>query len=151
MTVKSHAGWLPAGADGAVSEEAQSVPAPEAQSVPAAEALRSGEAQLISGRARVDIDGIEQAQGEAETAPISQARALGEDEIAAGGFFRERVIEVAETREEAVVEKEVVVREEVVLRRDVAEHIETIQDSVRRTEVEVEDVRAPDGDVPQTS
>jgi stress response protein YsnF len=147
MTVKSHAGWLPAEGDGAAGSSGD----PPAQHLPAAEALRSGEAQLISGRARVDTDGIEQAHGETEPAPVSQARALSEAEIADGGFFRERVIEVAETHQEAVVEKEVVVREEVVLRKETAEHTQTIQDTVRRTEVEVDELRAPDGgEAPRT-
>jgi hypothetical protein len=143
MTVKSHAGWLPAEGEGAGSTQAQDVPA--------AEALRSGEAQLIGGRARVDATGLEQAQGEAAPVPASQGRSLSEEEIADGGFFRERVIEVAETHEEAVVEKEVVVREEVVLRKETAEHTETIQDKVRRTEVEVDELRARAGDAPRTS
>jgi hypothetical protein len=143
MTVKSHAGWLPAEGEGAGSTQAQDVPA--------AEALRSGEAQLISGRARVEIGGIEQAHGDTGPAPLSEARALSEAEIADGGFFRERVIEVAETHEEAVVAKEVVVREEVVLRKETAEHTRTIHDKVRRTEVEVDELRAPDGgEAPRT-
>lgn len=52
--------------------------------------------------------------------------------------FRDRVIEVAETDEEAVVSKDVRVREEVVIRKDVEERVETVHDTVRRTEVEVE-------------
>jgi hypothetical protein len=143
MNVKSHAGWLPAEGQGAGSTQAQDVPA--------AEALRSGEAQLISGRARVDIAGLEQAQGETEAAPLPQGRTLSEEEISAGGFFQERVIEVAETHEVPVVEKEVVVREEVVLRKETAEHTETIRDSVRRTEVEVDELRAPAGEAQRTS
>ena len=53
--------------------------------------------------------------------------------------FRERVIESTETSEEAVVSKEARVREEVVVRKDVEERTETVSDTVRRTEVEVED------------
>jgi stress response protein YsnF len=147
MTVKSHAGWLPAEGESAAGSSGAVPP----QNVPPAEVLRSGEAQLISGRARVDTDGIEQAHGATEPMPASQARALSEAEIADGGFFRERVFEVAETHEEAVVEKEVVVREEVVLRKETAEHVETVQDTVRRTEVEVDELRAPDGgEAPRT-
>jgi hypothetical protein len=148
MTVKSHAGWLPAEGEGAAGSSAGA----QAPDVPAGEALRSGEAQLISGRARVETGGIEQAHGDTGPAPLSEARALSEAEIADGGFFRERVIEVAETHQEAVVEKEVVVREEVVLRKETAEHTRTIHDTVRRTEVEVDDeLRATgDGEAPRT-
>lgn len=56
--------------------------------------------------------------------------------------FRERNIEVTETDEEAVVAKEARVREELVVRKDVEQHRKTVSDTVRRTEVEVEDDRA---------
>jgi len=52
--------------------------------------------------------------------------------------FRERVVEVTETAEEAVVAKEVRVREEVVVHKDIEERVETVHGTVRRTEVEVE-------------
>jgi len=52
--------------------------------------------------------------------------------------FREGTIEVRETQEEAVVAKEARVVEEIRVRKDVDEHTETIRDTVRRTEVEVE-------------
>jgi uncharacterized protein (TIGR02271 family) len=55
--------------------------------------------------------------------------------------FRERTIEVTETDEEAVVAKTARVVEEVVVRKDVTEEAQTIRDTVRRTEVEVEDSR----------
>jgi len=53
--------------------------------------------------------------------------------------FREREIEVTETAEEAVVQKRVHVTEEVVIRKDVEERAQTISDTVRRTEVDVDD------------
>jgi len=55
--------------------------------------------------------------------------------------FRERTIEAEERAEEAVVSKEARVREEVALRREQERRDETISDTVRRTEVEVEDER----------
>jgi uncharacterized protein (TIGR02271 family) len=55
--------------------------------------------------------------------------------------FRERVIEATETSEEAVVSKEARVREEVVVRKEAEERTETVHDTVRRTEVEIEDER----------
>ena len=55
--------------------------------------------------------------------------------------FRERTIEVTETDEEAVVAKTARVVEEVVVRKDVTEEAHTIRDTVRRTEVEIEDGR----------
>ena len=71
-------------------------------------------------------------------------RRLTEEEIIAGGLLQERVIEISEMREEAVVSKEAWVREEVVVRKNVERRIETIEDTVRRTEVEVEEL-GPDG------
>jgi len=55
--------------------------------------------------------------------------------------FRERVIEATETSEEAVVSKEARIREEVVVRKEAEERTETVHDTVRRTEVEIEDER----------
>ena len=56
-------------------------------------------------------------------------------------LFRERTIEAEERGEEAVVSKEARVKEELVVRKDVEERTETVQDTVRRTEVDVEDDR----------
>ena len=52
--------------------------------------------------------------------------------------FQEGTIELTETHEEAIVTKQVRVVEEVVIETDVREHTETVRDTVRRTEVEVE-------------
>ncbi|MBB5696341.1 YsnF/AvaK domain-containing protein [Muricoccus pecuniae] len=53
--------------------------------------------------------------------------------------FRERVIEATEHAEEAVVSKEARVTEELVIRKEASERAETVNGTVRRTEVEVED------------
>jgi len=52
--------------------------------------------------------------------------------------FQEGTIEVREMHEEAVVNKEARVVEEVRVRKNVEEHTEKVQDTVRRTEVEVQ-------------
>jgi len=68
--------------------------------------------------------------------------------------FQERVIEATETTEEAVVSKEARIREEVVVHKNVEERTETVRDTVRRTEVEVENqadrmsAGTPRGDIP---
>jgi uncharacterized protein (TIGR02271 family) len=62
--------------------------------------------------------------------------------------FQERTIEVRETDEEAVVGKTARVREELVVRKDVEERVQTVSDTVLRTEVDVEDGRS---DVPRSS
>ena len=54
--------------------------------------------------------------------------------------FREREISMTETAEEAVVGKTARVVEEVTIRKDVDERVEQIDDTVRRTEVDVDNV-----------
>jgi stress response protein YsnF len=49
---------------------------------------------------------------------------------------------VTATAEEAVIAKETRVREEIVLRKEEEDRTQTVSDTVRRTEVEVEDDRA---------
>ncbi len=56
--------------------------------------------------------------------------------------FGDRTIELTETAEEAVVGKSARVVEEVVVGKSATEHTETISDTVRRTEVDVEEVPA---------
>jgi len=54
--------------------------------------------------------------------------------------FQEGTIEVRETHEEPIVKKEARVVEEVSVRKNVEEHTEKVQDTVRRTEVDVEPI-----------
>lgn len=58
-----------------------------------------------------------------------------------GDLFQERTIELSESAEQAVVGKEARVTEEVVLSKTADERIETIDDTVRHTRVNVEDDR----------
>ena len=66
-------------------------------------------------------------------------------------LMQEREIEVTEISERPVVNKEAVVREEVAVGKQAEERTETVQDTVRRTEVKVEDERTkrgPAGPIP---
>jgi len=54
------------------------------------------------------------------------------------GLFREGTIEVTETSEEAVVGKSARVTEELVIKKDVDERVERIDDTVRKTRVDVD-------------
>jgi uncharacterized protein (TIGR02271 family) len=56
--------------------------------------------------------------------------------------FKEGTIELTETGEEAVVAKEARVVEEVTVGKDVSERTEKVRDTLRHTEVEVEDLPA---------
>jgi uncharacterized protein (TIGR02271 family) len=66
-------------------------------------------------------------------------RPVEEADLAA---FREGTIEVTEMGEEVVVDKRARVVEEVVVNKEVTEHAETVRDTVRRSDVEVEKVDA---------
>jgi uncharacterized protein (TIGR02271 family) len=66
--------------------------------------------------------------------PLTEA-----DRVAA---FQERVIEASATAEEAVVGKEARVVEEIAVHKEVADRTETVHDTVRRTEVEVDEGEA---------
>jgi uncharacterized protein (TIGR02271 family) len=55
-----------------------------------------------------------------------------------GDAFQERTIEMTATGEEAVVGKNARVVEEVVVSKNAKEHVENIDDTVRRTEVEID-------------
>lgn len=59
----------------------------------------------------------------------------------ADAAFRDRTIEAEAHAEEAVIGKEARVTEEISLRKEGFEHEETVNDTVRKTEVEIEDDR----------
>ena len=73
---------------------------------------------------------------EVERHPVDRKVGVGDD------AFREREISMTETAEEAVVGKTARVVEEVTIRKDVNERVEEIDDTVRRTEVEIDDTGA---------
>ena len=56
--------------------------------------------------------------------------------------FQERTIEARATSEEAVVSKEARIVEEIGVHKEAADRVETVRDTVRKTEVEVEDSAA---------
>jgi uncharacterized protein (TIGR02271 family) len=62
--------------------------------------------------------------------------------VSGDALFQDRTVEMDEKREEAVVSKEARVKEELVIKKDVNQRTETISDTVRSTEVTVEDERS---------
>lgn len=113
------------------------------------EQLRVGKRQVERGGVRVRSYVVETPVQEqvtlrtehvdVERRPVNQplTGALNDD------LLRERTLELTETSEEAVVAKEARVVEEVLVHKDVEQRNETIQDTVRHTEVDVE--RLPGG------
>jgi len=75
---------------------------------------------------------------EVERRPVSGTMQAGS---ISGDPFQERTIEVEQRGEEAVVSKEARVVEEVVVRKGAEQRTQTISDTVRRTEVDIEDER----------
>ncbi len=112
------------------------------------EQLRIGTREVVRGGARVRtrVDEVPVAQ-EVElmseivsVASRPASRPVSEQELEQGGLLRDRVIEIAQVREEAVVSKEVVVREEIVVSKTTERRVEQIHETVRRTVVETEDL-----------
>lgn len=62
---------------------------------------------------------------------------------AADAAFKDRKVSVTEHDEEAVVSKEARVTEEVVVKKDADEHVEHVEETVRKTDVEVDRDRKP--------
>ena len=108
------------------------------------EQLRVGKREVERGSVRVrsyivETPVQEQVTLRDETVHIERRpvdREIRPGEMAA---FHEKTIQVTETDEEAVVAKTARVTEELVVRKDVAQQTETISDTVRHTEVEVDD------------
>jgi uncharacterized protein (TIGR02271 family) len=66
-----------------------------------------------------------------------ERRPVTDDRPIANADFTDKVIEMTETREEAVVSKTARVKEEVVVRKDATERTETVRGTVRREDVEI--------------
>jgi uncharacterized protein (TIGR02271 family) len=79
---------------------------------------------------------LRQEHVEIERRPVDQP--LTSANLNADDLLRERTVELTETSEEAVVAKNARVVEEVVVRKDVEQRTETIEDTVRHTEVDVD-------------
>jgi hypothetical protein len=119
------------------------------------EELQIGTREVVRGGARVRtrVEEVPVAQEielmsefvRVATRPAS--RPVSEQELEQGGLLRDRMIEITEVREEAVVSKEVFVREEVVVSKTAERRVEQIHETVRRTVVETEDLgsEAADG------
>jgi uncharacterized protein (TIGR02271 family) len=109
----------------------------------AEERLRVGKREAHAGRVRVRSYVVETPVEEqvtlreervhVEQRPMDRAATASE-----AGLFQDRTIEAEESVEEAVVGKDVRVTGEVVVGKETTEHTETIRDTVRRTEVDVD-------------
>jgi len=116
----------------------------------AEEELHVGKREVSRGRVRIRSHVVErpvqeqvtlsQERVQVERRPVEgsmHAGTMGDD----SNLFQERTIDVEERGEEAVVSKEARVVEEVVVRKEANQRTETVSDTVRKTEVEVDDER----------
>ena len=113
-----------------------------------AEKLQVGKRDVTSGRVRVRSYVVEE-PAQAEVTLRSERVEINRtpvDRAVTGGFdaFADRTIEVAETSEEAVISKVARVVEEISLGKVSDTRTETVTDTVRHTEVEIEDDRKDD-------
>ncbi|HEY0685779.1 MAG TPA: YsnF/AvaK domain-containing protein [Steroidobacter sp.] len=107
------------------------------------ERLRVGKREVDRGGVRVRSYIVEE--------PVREDVSLREERVeierrpgqaaASPEMFRDQTIEVSERGEEAMVAKDAVVKEEVVVRKTADDRTETVEDTVRHTEVDVEDTR----------
>jgi uncharacterized protein (TIGR02271 family) len=113
-----------------------------------AEEIRIGKRAIERGGARVrsfvretpaeEAVTLRQEHVAVDTRPAE--RRLTDSDVETAGLLKERVIEVSEMREEPVVTKSAVVREEVILKKEVTERTETVRETLRHTEIEVEEL-----------
>lgn len=125
-----------------VSGDEQAIPIVE-------ERLRVGKREVDRGGVRVRSYVVEEPVRETvslrdervdiERRPVNAPAGSGE------GLLEERSIEISERGEEAVVAKDAIVTEEVVIRKSADERVETIDETVRRTEVDIDDTRTDSG------
>jgi uncharacterized protein (TIGR02271 family) len=135
----STAGYASGDPDRAVDEE--HIPIVE-------EKLKVGKREVARGGARVrsyiretpvhEQVSLREEHVSVERRPVD--RKLSQEELARGDMLRDREIEMTETTEEAVVAKEARAREELVIKKTADERVEQIDETVRRTEVEVDEI-----------
>jgi hypothetical protein len=104
--------------------------------------LRFGDAEIVRGGARVEA---RLAEPTAAKLP-GGTPAISDSEASEAGLFRARLIEFGETRQETIAAAQPFVREQIVVGRNVGRRVERIEETVRRTEVEVEDLPPRAGD-----
>ncbi len=119
------------------------------------------EEDLVVGKRTVDQGGVRLYRRVVEV-PVEESVQLREEHVTvdriavdrpvtnADAAFQSRTIELTETAEEAVVAKDARVVEEVVVGKNAVERTETIHDTVRHTEVVVEELPAAGENIDRT-
>lgn len=115
------------------------------------ERIPLAEEKLVVGKRETEHGAAIRVQSRTVEKPVSEQVRLKEEHVDIErrpvgkrvdddkGLFRDRTVEMTEHSEEAVVGKETRVNEELVVKKEKGERVETVSDTVRRTEVDVED------------
>jgi len=148
QSMSNYASQAAADLDGRAGTTVEEVRLPQVE-----EQIRVGKKQVERGGARVrsfvreapavENVSLRQERVSVETRPAE--RWLTEDDVVSAGLLKDRVVEVSEMTEEPIISKLAVVREEVILKKEVTERVQTITDTVRHTEVEVEELPSGSG------
>ena len=127
------------------------VSAPPARPLGSNETVQLSEEQLAVGKRLVNRGGTRIRRYVVET-PVEESVKLHDEKVTlerrpvsdgrpiAEGSFSEKVIEMTETAEEAVVSKTAHVVEEIGLRKEAMDRVQTVHDTVRKEQVEVDQV-----------
>jgi uncharacterized protein (TIGR02271 family) len=112
----------------------------------AEEELNVGKRQIAAGTTRIRRFVVEKPVEAQVTLHEEHAtvvrRAVADPTILKDIDWSDKIIEVTETAEEAVVSKSTRLAEEVVIRREGSDRVETVRDTVRRQQIEVDRVDA---------
>jgi len=112
----------------------------------AEEQIEVGKRQITTGKSRirrfVTEKPVEQQITLHEEHCEVARRAVTDPKLAQDIDWKDQTLEVTETSEQPVVNKSARIAEEIVIRRRGSDHVETIRDTVRRQQLEVE--RVPD-------
>ena len=118
------------------------------------EVLKAMKEDLVVGKREAEAGGIRVTSHVVET-PVQEQVTLHEERVTierhlvnervvgVGDAFADKTIETRVTSDEAVVGKEARVIEEIGIKKKAADRVETVRDTVRKTEVDVEDTSVP--------
>jgi stress response protein YsnF len=144
-------GWQPFSGAPTSSGDRTTGDVVEEQRIPVVEEeLRVGKREVTRGGARVrsyvretpveEQVTLREEHVSVERRPVQPQQQQGVQSTQnAEDLLQDREIEMRETSEEAVVQKVANVREELVVRKTAEEHVEQVRDTVRHTEVEVDE------------
>ena len=146
-------GNVQTGAIGAAAPAAYGGAAAQTASLSGETVIPIVEEQIAVGKREVETGGARVHTAVIET-PVEQTVSLHEEHVTVdrqrvsqpvsdvNAAFREQSFEVTETAELPVIAKQARVVEEVVVGKTATDHTETVHDTVRRTEVEVDELPA---------